>query len=912
MVIFADHFLRKSIAKLFRKRGLSVKSGSNQKLPKSVDYIVDCFGSRKAISLAQKQNTKYLQLMIGQHVSPPLEKINWRVVRTDFLVGPQMPTSSFLGQLISSAVKNKVLEFPGSSSEKIYPLQVNDLAEAVWQALVTPGTTEKEFLVLGQSVELGKLANFLQQLSQTTQGIHFSSKQSLPQYFSAQIQETNQQLNWQPKIDWQVAIEKAFRYFWKKIEPEKITILTTPEIPAPTPVPIIPKKVKKTKKKLRKEKEEETIIIEEPLEEKVKKIISQFEEKPPLTKPKTPPAEVKNKKPRQWQYLLIFLLFGLAVVLSVWLKPTVAIGLGSWQLKKTLTYLKSQSWAEAEISTRKAKNHFWQAENFLKNHRLSCLFLTAKKSLGQIAETGKRIAAASENAVPLAKNALILSEAILKDQDLDFNAQIQQIQTQQSQLSAELTLIEAFLKNSWHWLPLRWRHLPKEWAAKIENIRKPLAKGEKLLSNLPWIIGLDNQRRTFLVLLQNNMELRPTGGFIGSFALLTFEDGALTNFDVKDVYTADGQLKGHVEPPREIKEILGEANWYLRDSNWNPNFPKTAKSSEWFLKKELGREVDGTIGFNLEAAKKIISAFGEVYLPDFNEKIDANNLFERAEFWSENESFPGSDQKMAFLGLLGKQLFENIKAARPEEHLKITQAIMDSLEEKEILIFTHNSQLNKTLYQLNWDGSIRTPRCNLDNCFADYLYLVEANLGVNKANYFLRRTLEQAIEFKENGEIGHQLKINYENTAVSESWPGGKYLSWLRVYLPKQSKIEEIVAYDPLNAQNRKIIGVDKRKEEIADGKEVIGFQVKVPIRQRLTVEIRFSQQQNTNNDKLGYLLYWQKQSGYRETPVSLLVSFPENWQPLQVNPSASLVSGKLLFNQQLDKDLNFGVEFGK
>jgi len=147
---------------------------------------------------------------------------------------------------------------------------------------------------------------------------------------------------------------------------------------------------------------------------------------------------------------------------------------------------------------------------------------------------------------------------------------------------------------------------------------------------------------------------------------------------------------------------------------------------------------------------------------------------------------------------------------------------------------------------------------------------------------------------------------------VSESWPGGKYLSWLRVYLPKQSKIEEIVAYDPLNAQNRKIIGVDKRKEEIADGKEVIGFQVKVPIRQRLTVEIRFSQQQNTNNDKLGYLLYWQKQSGYRETPVSLLVSFPENWQPLQVNPSASLVSGKLLFNQQLDKDLNFGVEFGK
>jgi len=262
------------------------------------------------------------------------------------------------------------------------------------------------------------------------------------------------------------------------------------------------------------------------------------------------------------------------------------------------------------------------------------------------------------------------------------------------------------------------------------------------------------------------------------------------------------------------------------------------------------------------------------------------------------------------LGLLGKQLFEEIKNAETKEYLKIAQGLLDSLEEKEITIYVHNPSLASTLYQLNWDGSIKNPHCRLDHCFTDYLYLVEANLGVNKANYFLRRSLEQAVDFKENGQIVHQLKINYENTALSNDWPGGRYLNWLRVYLPQKTKIEEIVIYNPLNNQEREVVAPDKRKEEAKDGKRVIGFKVEVPIKQRRTVEIRFSQKQTPKDQKVGYFLYWQKQPGYKETPVSLLISFPEGWQPLQVNPAATLVSGKLLFNQQLDKDLNFGVEF--
>ncbi|MFH1705291.1 MAG: DUF4012 domain-containing protein [Patescibacteria group bacterium] len=942
-IIFADPFLSRPIAKLLREKELRVKTKSAPKKGPA-DYIIDCFGSREAIGLAQKQSSKYLRIIIGPYLTPPLENFNWRIIRTDFLLGPRMPENGFLGQLISASVKNEPLVLPSDVNENIYPLDVKDLAEAVWQSLVLPGTANKEFLILGQQANLGKLSLSLQQLGQTTKGIHLSPERKLPRYSTERIQESNKFLNWQPGTDWQEAIEKTFRYFWKKINPEETSpaLETTdqnepakpgfyvteepepkPEIaPVTAPSPAKTEEPAKEPKPPEKEdqpKEEMIIIEEEPeepdLDEKAEaeiaeKIVSSFSDN-------SHPQELSEGKDstpknlRWWQMIILFVSLAFILEISVLLKPAAALGLGSWRFKKSVGALSSQSWTKSQQLNRKAKENFISAGNFVKNSRLRWLLFSTREIFSRIAETGEKASRAMETAIPLAQNSLSLAEAILKGENSNFKAAVSQIQSQEKELLFQLATTEALLRGNWN-LPLRWKSLPEKLADQINQTTKLLFKAQRITNHLGWLTGADGKRRTFLVLLQNNMELRPTGGFIGSFAILTFEAGSLTNFEVKDVYSADGQLKGHVEPPKAIKEILGEANWYLRDSNWDPDFPKSAQNAEWFLDKELGIGVDGVIGFNLEAAKKMVSAFGEIYLPDFNEKVSADNLFQRAEFWAENEFFPGSNQKKAFLSLLGQQLFENTKAANPEEYLKLFQAVLDSLDQKEILVYAHDQELANTLYQLGWDGSIRKPNCSLENCFSDYIYLVEANLGVNKANYFLRRSLEEAIDFKESGEIVHQLKINYENTAVSNDWPGGKYLNWLRVYLPEKTKVESVVIFDPLDPQNREVVTREKREEEVSGGKKILAFQTVVPIKQRRTVEIVFSQDTALRGEQVGYLLYWQKQSGFRETPISILVSFPPSWQPLQVNPAANLVSGKLLFNQQLDRDLTFGVEFGK
>lgn len=143
-----------------------------------------------------------------------------------------------------------------------------------------------------------------------------------------------------------------------------------------------------------------------------------------------------------------------------------------------------------------------------------------------------------------------------------------------------------------------------------EGYQPLVLKAKEMLSFLeltlkPFLGGkiLSQERQTILVLLQNNMELRPTGGFIGSYALLNFFQGKLVDFEVYDVYEADGQLRGHAEPPADLKQYLGEDGWYLRDANWSPLFPKPRFRRLGFLEKEMGKKWTG-FGQLTEVAKK--------------------------------------------------------------------------------------------------------------------------------------------------------------------------------------------------------------------------------------------------------------------------------------------------------------------
>ncbi len=893
-----------------------------------VSYVFNCSNNQAARDLALKKQARLVEIIsLDQQEAAPLPKapssLDWRIVKHAFAYGPQMNVNStaLLPRLFKEAALNQSLNLPRTKKMKIYPLFITDLLEGIQQACFTPNTSGKEFLFIGNPISINAFAELLIQNAQNTQEPSENNQAPTPQIDSDLSQETRKELSWQPQANPENSMQITLAYFLKNVYSlEKKIPLRRVKKEKPSDTIVSAAEEERNHKK-------ETAINETPLEEEALFVIdetieSSEEEKAPEPIPEEPVLEKEPEKtspsglsPKNkasfWPRAILFLFFTSLLWLIL---PLAKFGFCGWSafkhLQQSRDLVSNQEWGQALGKSKESKDLFILAKETTEQLKyLQKIAPGLSDTLGKLTDLGINLSRAMEISVQSGETTQTMAEAVLKGNQFDFPQKIEELSNQLEALDSSLAITETLAKSrtTTQIKPLRNKlaHLGEE----VSGIRNYLQKSKQLIPHLETILGLDGKRKTFLIILQNNMELRPTGGFIGSFALLSFESGYLLDFEVNDVYSADGQLKGHVDPPKQIRDILGEKNWYLRDANWDPDFPSASETIEWFFEKETGRRVDGVIGFNLSAAQKIVANFGEIYLPDFQEKINANNLFERAEFYSEKDFFPGSTQKKVFLSALANEIFEILKNLNTQKYLAFGKAILEGLEKKEILLALHDPQLKNTLAKLAWDGRIKTISCKKDNCLSDYLLIVEANLGINKANYFLKRDIQQSIEISpQKLAVKHHLVINYENTSRSSAWPAGNYRNFMRLYLDPKTKVEQIVSYDPRTPSNKKDLSFETEEEQ---DKLVVGFLLEVPINSRRSLEIWFSKSTNFSSESWSYSFYLQKQSGFGSTPYSLYLTFPENWQPLQVSPVATLIANKLLFNQQFDQDLKFTVEFG-
>ena len=503
----------------------------------------------------------------------------------------------------------------------------------------------------------------------------------------------------------------------------------------------------------------------------------------------------------------------------------------------------------------------------------------------------------------------LMSQHILGQTTIDFSSNLSDLVQSLDFLYSDLSLLTLKLPDKLSSLfPQNLRILYQKNIPQLHQLRQQLFILKTIAPSLTSILGGQDESRKYLVLLQNNTELRPTGGFIGSFAIVEFDNAQLFNFQVFDVYQADGQLKGHVEPPEPIKKYLGEANWYLRDSNWDPSFPVSATRAEWFARKTIKQDFDGVIAINLNFVQSLLRYLGPIELPDYNETITADNLFERAEYHSEIGFFPGSTQKKDFLATLTNQLFNYLKTSASNKDLvHLLLATLQSLNSHDILIYLNDSDQNSIIDLLGWSGRLQSPQCPFgqspSHCLQDYLYIVDANLGVNKANYFLRRAINLQVNITKQLSLTHQLKITYTNTATSTEWPAGTYKNYQRLYLPYDAQIESVlIDNNPLN--------LDNISTERVGGKTVIGYLVEVPINRTVQVTVNYYLKTPLPSSTLTYSLYWQRQPGTNFDPLTITLHYPLFLHPETISPKAELSPQQLNFELISSQDRRISVQF--
>lgn len=318
---------------------------------------------------------------------------------------------------------------------------------------------------------------------------------------------------------------------------------------------------------------------------------------------------------------------------------------------------------------------------------------------------------------------------------------------------------------------------------------------------LPSLLGEPDEKK-YLILFQNDKELRPTGGFLTAYAIFRINKGVIHVDKSEDIYVLDATISNKEKAPEPILKYLPKVPVLnLRDSNLSPDFQKSMdKFRELYDEAGGSTDVDGIIAIDTQALVAAMNILGDIqvgsttYTTKNDPRCDCPQvIYELEEFAGIRVQYIRPDRK-SIIGDLMYAIMDKAFKSSPKQYWgPLMQAMFTQIAQKHILFSLENKEAMKGLAAVNATGQIRS----FDG---DYFYLNEANFGGAKSNLFVDQNVEQEYTVGGNGVITKKITVNYKNThapsncnleAENSLCLNAPWRNWFRVYVPKGSKLKD-------------------------------------------------------------------------------------------------------------------------
>lgn len=271
------------------------------------------------------------------------------------------------------------------------------------------------------------------------------------------------------------------------------------------------------------------------------------------------------------------------------------------------------------------------------------------------------------------------------------------------------------------------------------ELAKTLTADQALLAGLNTAVV---NRSRFLVLLENTDEVRATGGFMGSYTTLDFGSPTPLQLAIRDIYDPSGVSITLPSPPGQ-KEYLSEGKGMkLVDANWNPDFPQSAEQILSYFQqlRTTPEHYDGVIAVPLSVVEKLLTALGGVYLPDQQQTVTADT-FAQLVRQDRTEFFPGSQEKTQSLQSFATALTLKLSQLSLAGWWRVWQSLSQDQTIGEVQLFATDPTVETQFHAAGVAGTVISS--GPDDLF---IFPVESNVGINKANRKVSRTLTAYYE----------------------------------------------------------------------------------------------------------------------------------------------------------------------
>ena len=474
--------------------------------------------------------------------------------------------------------------------------------------------------------------------------------------------------------------------------------------------------------------------------------------------------------------------------------------------------------------------------------------------------------------------------------------------------------------------------LLKRVLPEVNLVLNDFLKEEKIFTD---VLG-GNGARKYLFLFQNNQEMRSTGGFIGSYAILDISNGRVRKFFIDGIFNPDGQLKENIVPPVPIQKI--SAGWSLHDSNWFPDFPVSAEKAIRFYEKTGGPTADGVITMTPTVLKKLLKVTGPIDLSEYGITITGENFLEKIQYETEIGYDKELNQPKKILADLAPKILDKIfNQGNLSNVAETMNIILESLNEKHILIYSKNWEIEKNLSDNGWTGEILETK-------KDYLSVINTNINGFKTDGVIEEKISHSAEIQEDGSVVDTVTIVREHKGGNTpyDWWNKVNVDYMRVYVPKGAKLlsaegqtREIntppldydalkFKHDPQVEMEENSIEIDKESETRIyedSGKTVFANWVYVSPQETVKIKYSYLLPFRVDLDSSwkpinSYSVLFQKQSGSLGSQLDFELIFPEkykiiwNYPETFKNENFSKQKKKFSLETNLAKDKFMAISF--
>ena len=595
----------------------------------------------------------------------------------------------------------------------------------------------------------------------------------------------------------------------------------------------------------------------------------------------------------------------------------------------------------------RAHNSFAQAQQQIAN--LGPVFSTLKNLVPE-AKEGKKLIQAGElisaSATELAKALNLFSVNDEKFTLTDKISFLQEVFNKEEQkIGAAVILLDSVAAED----------LPAQVGAQLSLVKNNLANWQQTAQRLKDFLIFSNQllgsegHKRYLVVFQNSRELRPTGGFLGSFALVDVERGKIKKLDIPGggLYDLKSSNLTAVAAPKPLQ--IFSPSWQIWNANWFPDWPTSAQKIIWFYENNYGgSSVDGVISLTYEVVADLLATTGPVEMKEYDKNLTAENFTTELQMAVELEYDKNENRPKAIIGDLAPILLTRLLNLNAGSAWPVILNLNQALSEKKLLFYFTDPALQTRVAQFGWGGQIKAAAAN-----QDYLMVVHTNISGGKTDSVIKNTVKHQVEVLADGSLQATVTLTREHQGdPTKLFEADNNVDYARFYVPRGAQLisasgfnfvpdyffkygqaAQALATDQTLAAVETNVALDeKTNTRISEefDKTVFGNWLQVAPGQTRTAIIKyllpFKFGQTTNENKLKlwlatllgrppeekYSLLVAKQPGMNAVDFSSEFILPADYQVAAVAGAAQAENNKVKYNFDLLTDGYYGLVLEK